>query len=140
MYTLAHLPPPKSAATSEICRNYNENRCRYSRCRYIHLCLGCAGQHPALQCPRRLSPSVKPPAGRPAHQGAGLPSPTHIEQPPRQVPPELARDYSAPKRCQAAPDCIANRQSVLCCVLRPLLYKQPSCVCITRTYVCHTRS
>ena len=37
----------------EICRNFNENRCRFSRCRFLHaLCLECSGPHAAMYCPR----------------------------------------------------------------------------------------
>ena len=45
-----------------ICRNYNDNRCRFARCRYQHICLECLGPHPAATCPRRVA--VGPPPVR----------------------------------------------------------------------------
>ena len=49
------LPAPLQSGNPriEICRNFNENRCSFARCRFQHVCLDCAGPHPALLCPRR---------------------------------------------------------------------------------------
>ena len=34
----------------EICRNFNEGKCRYSRCRYLHICRECFFPHPWVSC------------------------------------------------------------------------------------------
>ena len=58
------IPPTTRAAGTETCRNFNAGRCRASRYRFVHLCVDCSGQHPALSCPRQLNqPAVK--ASRP---------------------------------------------------------------------------
>ena len=36
----------------ELCRNFNENRCRFTRCRYQHSCSLCLDLHPAVFCPQ----------------------------------------------------------------------------------------
>ena len=51
------LASQKSPTTQEVCRTYNANRCRYSRCRYRHICSDCGAGHPALNCPQRQSTS-----------------------------------------------------------------------------------
>ena len=38
--------------STEICRLYNDNRCRFPKCRYRHACLKCNGDHPASSCPQ----------------------------------------------------------------------------------------
>ena len=38
-----------------VCRNYNDNRCRFSRCQFMHVCQDCLGSHPAVFCPRQES-------------------------------------------------------------------------------------
>ena len=58
--TVSSLQPPQpglagfqgGGARAEICRSFNENRCKYTRCRFQHICLACAGPHPATTCPR----------------------------------------------------------------------------------------
>ena len=40
----------------EICRNFNENWCRFICCRFAHSCLECFGPHPAIFCPHKTSP------------------------------------------------------------------------------------
>ena len=58
--TVSSLQPPQpglagfqgGGARAEICRSFNENRCKYTRCRFQHICLVCAGPHPATTCPR----------------------------------------------------------------------------------------
>ena len=39
--------PPKP---QEICRLYNERRCRFHFCRYRHVCQSCEGNHPISDC------------------------------------------------------------------------------------------
>ena len=51
--------PPK--IPKEVCCNYNANRCRFPRCRYIHACTNCGGPHPALSCSVRRFPDRGPP-------------------------------------------------------------------------------
>ena len=46
-----------SATASELCRLFNakgESKCRYRRCRYLHACARCKGDHPQSACPSRL--------------------------------------------------------------------------------------
>ena len=43
-------PPQRSP---EICRRFNEGRCRQSGCRYTHTCLDCYGPHPRVTCPHK---------------------------------------------------------------------------------------
>ena len=44
-------PSPNRGQPSEVCRRYNEGRCRYSRCRYRHQCSDCGGPHTWVSCP-----------------------------------------------------------------------------------------
>ena len=49
--------PGPSATASELCRLFNakgESKCRYRRCRYLHACARCKGDHPQSACPSRL--------------------------------------------------------------------------------------
>ena len=39
------LPP-----SGEMCKLWNHNQCRYSRCRHTHLCMRCGGNHPVVVC------------------------------------------------------------------------------------------
>ena len=60
-------PAPRQGPVAEICRRYNEGRCRYMRCRFTHACRTCGGQHPqisysAQQGPRRSRSPLRPPA------------------------------------------------------------------------------
>ncbi len=48
----------------EICRNFNEERCKKSFCKYQHLCLSCHDSHPWLSCPKRRSQGRTPTANR----------------------------------------------------------------------------
>ena len=54
----------RPATMNEICRNYNENRCRFTRCRYRHICSECAGAHPAILCQHRLGTPGRGPSRR----------------------------------------------------------------------------
>ena len=45
----------------EICRNWNQNRCSYVRCRFRHVCRVCQGPRPAIDCCER---ALGPTAGR----------------------------------------------------------------------------
>ena len=59
----------------EICRRFNEGRCKQLRCKYRHVCGGCAGPHTLLACPSRLANQA---AGRsrspPRNPAKGYPS------------------------------------------------------------------
>ena len=44
------------AGRQEVCRNFNEGRCRFTRCRYLHCCSACFGPHPAGSCPQGPAP------------------------------------------------------------------------------------
>ncbi len=49
---------PRKAA--DVCRRFNEGRCRLPSCRYVHACKECGGDHPSMHCgrtrPRARSP------------------------------------------------------------------------------------
>ena len=53
----AQLPPGPSPlakpVAQEVCRNFNSGRCRFTRCRYLHICSDCSGTHAVLVCPSR---------------------------------------------------------------------------------------
>ena len=51
-------PGANRGQQQSACRNYNENRYMYPRCRYTHQCLECSQPHPYAHCPR--NPSSKP--------------------------------------------------------------------------------
>lgn len=53
MHGGTHLSPsfPRQGPLAELCRRFNEGRCRQSRCRYTHPCKECGGPHPAVSCP-----------------------------------------------------------------------------------------
>ena len=42
--------------STEVCRLYNNNKCRYKKCKYRHACAVCNGPHPAVWC-QKLRPS-----------------------------------------------------------------------------------
>ena len=77
--TLPSLPPPTLAVSQpktpgqEVCRNFNNGRCRFSRCRFLHSCSDCAGAHASIHCPRRLAaPGQQGPlGGRPPARARG---------------------------------------------------------------------
>ena len=67
--SLPSVVPPQRAL--EVCRNFNNNRCRFTRCRFLHTCSECTGPHPAWQCPQRQgnpTPRVAATRGRPMAQ------------------------------------------------------------------------
>ena len=41
---------PLLAQRRKICRNWNENRCTYTKCSYRHACHVCQGPRPAVKC------------------------------------------------------------------------------------------
>ena len=45
-------PPPhtRPPASQEICRRFNEGRCKQQRCKYRHACSACQGAHAFLDC------------------------------------------------------------------------------------------
>ena len=43
---------PHMHSARDICRNYNDRRCHYDRCKYQHICRECLGPHPWLSCSR----------------------------------------------------------------------------------------
>ena len=53
-WSLRPLPPvqPAHNAPQEICRRFNEGRCKTARCRFAHMCRECSSPHPAITCPR----------------------------------------------------------------------------------------
>ena len=54
-------PVPPAVPSSEICRRFNQGRCRQTRCRYVHACKECGAQHPWVSCPRNVAqPQQRP--------------------------------------------------------------------------------
>ena len=47
--------PPSTAPrkAQDVCRNFNSNRCRFTRCQYLHACTDCSGPHAAVNYPNR---------------------------------------------------------------------------------------
>lgn len=62
--------PPGRNSSNEVCRRFNEGRCRYARCRFRHICSECGAPHPLVSCPRhparpqQRSRSPQAPTGR----------------------------------------------------------------------------
>ena len=51
-----HGPPqrlPLGGPTQEVCRRFNEQKCKFARCKYGHVCLQCGGPHPRRECTQR---------------------------------------------------------------------------------------
>ena len=63
---------------SEICRRFNEGRCRQNGCRYTHRCLDCYSPHPRMTCPRRGNERPRSPVQQPRQ---GLPQQPRYWQP-----------------------------------------------------------
>ena len=49
--TTSMLGTPAQRPSNEVCRRYNEGRCRYTRCRHMHICKHCGASHPGMSCP-----------------------------------------------------------------------------------------
>ena len=45
------LPISRQGPRAELCRRYNERRCKQTRCRFTHACRSCGGSHPHVNCP-----------------------------------------------------------------------------------------
>ena len=41
----------KMPLSSEVCRLYNQRKCKFRNCKYGHICQRCSGNHPAIDCP-----------------------------------------------------------------------------------------
>ena len=39
-------------AQREVCKNYNRGKCDFTKCRRIHICSTCQGNHPSIRCPQ----------------------------------------------------------------------------------------
>ena len=61
----------------EVCRNFNENRCRFTWCRYLHCCSVCFGPHPAGACPQGPAIHGMEPAARSRSTAQGRQGPFH---------------------------------------------------------------
>ena len=48
--------------SSEVCRLWNDNRCRFPKCKYRHTCSQCGEGHPVLRCPNVAQSSGEPAA------------------------------------------------------------------------------
>ena len=49
----AHPTPRPPAQQTAVCRRWNENRCKFTVCKYRHDCLHCGGAHMALDCSQK---------------------------------------------------------------------------------------
>ena len=49
----AHPTPRPSAQQTAVCHRWNENRCKFTVCKYRHDCLHCGGAHMALDCSQK---------------------------------------------------------------------------------------
>ena len=85
------LVPPQQQRVQEVCHNFNANRCRFTRCRFLHICFECAGAHAATHCPLRQGT----PATRPTPTRGRLPPPARSNRqnpyPPPLIPPADTR-------------------------------------------------
>ena len=45
-----HFSSPQRQS-HEVCRRFNEGKCKMQRCRYRHTCSRCQGAHPQVDCP-----------------------------------------------------------------------------------------
>ena len=52
--SLARTPPTAQPGgpSLEICKLFNNNACKFKRCKYRHACLSCGDAHPAVYCPK----------------------------------------------------------------------------------------
>jgi hypothetical protein len=75
--------PREGGSRAELCRNFNQNRCRFSRCRYQHICSGCFGPHPAVLCPRGSASGTHEPLPRSRVAAPARPGPLQPSQPRR---------------------------------------------------------
>ena len=68
------LPPDtyQSPLSAEICRLFNENRCRFPKCRYQHACTKCGENHPAVSCAKGPGP-IAPPSGAASRRDVARP-------------------------------------------------------------------
>lgn len=55
----------RSQRSAEICRLFNEKRCRFRNCKYRHVCFGCKGFHAAPDCPTATLPAARAANGKP---------------------------------------------------------------------------
>lgn len=65
--------PPRIGGPGQqetVCKVWNERRCFYRRCRFRHVCSGCTGPHPLLDCP--YSAKQGPVRQTTAHHGQPL--------------------------------------------------------------------
>ena len=74
---------PGGATRVEVCRSFNENKCRFARCRFQHICFECHGHHPATACPCRATPFAGGPMVRNRAAGRGRPGLAHPYLPTR---------------------------------------------------------
>ena len=49
-----YRPPAQQHPSREVCRRFNEGKCRVPKCKYLHSCSGCQGAHPYIDCTRRV--------------------------------------------------------------------------------------
>ena len=56
---------PPGNASSEVCRNFNRDRCLFRWCRYRHVCQVCGGPQPASECCEKGHSRGPPLAGTP---------------------------------------------------------------------------
>ena len=57
--------PTRGYRSSEVCRLFNEKRCRFRNCKYRHICRACEGNHAAVDCPVAAKPADQAPSAGP---------------------------------------------------------------------------
>lgn len=70
----ARIKAVESAVVSlaEMCRLFNENRCRFLKCRYWHACAKCSESHTAVSCTQGTG-LIPPPSVIPSRREASHP-------------------------------------------------------------------
>ena len=79
----AVLSPLQSSSGQEICRRFNDGRCKQGKCRFLHLCKECHAPHAWVTCPAITmltvcSEAVPPPTPTPRADRAAKPWPTSL--------------------------------------------------------------
>ena len=71
---------PKFATSHEICRHYNDGRCKQMQCKYYHTCTcsGCQGANPLINCPLCLANQTTERSHSPPRRGLPATLPGHI--------------------------------------------------------------
>ncbi len=64
---LPAAPIGRQGPQAELCRRYNEGRCKQTRCRFTHACRSCGGAHPIVNCRVNRDVRARSPVRAPAN-------------------------------------------------------------------------